>query len=316
MKDSLRPVAIPPGFTDQVIQDLRESNLRVRHDDLARTIPNYLKIVQRGAYEMLQPFLGARRDVSILEIGSGYGLGLCSLLLNGFDACGVEPGRTSGFEGRYERACELLRHNACDPSTRLMSALGESLPFANDAFDIVFSIAVLEHVDDPHQVMREAIRVCKPGGLVIMNVPNYDSFWEGHYNIFWLPYLLNHRLGSAYVRLFGRDPYFIDELNFTTPWQFDSKAAWAGPLDELRIYPFLFRPLLYISAFHYFGSIHAWEQHPVLRFFSPAGPASWFRPAVSTVAKTLTWMGTALGLAPVFNVVARKTVVSSIPSSR
>lgn len=45
------------------------------------------------------------------------------------------------------------------------------MPFKNGEFDIVFANHVLEHVDDPHQCMTEVLRVLKPGGWAIMQVP-------------------------------------------------------------------------------------------------------------------------------------------------
>jgi SAM-dependent methyltransferase len=45
------------------------------------------------------------------------------------------------------------------------------LPFANDQFDQVVCTQVLEHVPDPHAVIREIQRVLKPGGQVFLTVP-------------------------------------------------------------------------------------------------------------------------------------------------
>ncbi len=53
-------------------------------------------------------------------------------------------------------------------------------------------------------------------------VPNYGSIWEGHYAVFWIPYL-PPLLGKLYVRLYRRDPFFIDTLQFINP-------IWLGRL--------------------------------------------------------------------------------------
>jgi len=49
--------------------------------------------------------------------------------------------------------------------------VGQSLPFPDDTFDAVLSIAVLEHVNDPFLCARELIRVLKPGGRLMCAVP-------------------------------------------------------------------------------------------------------------------------------------------------
>jgi ubiquinone/menaquinone biosynthesis C-methylase UbiE len=42
----------------------------------------------------------------------------------------------------------------------------EALEFANSRFDLVFLKDVLHHAESPERVLREARRVCKPGGTV------------------------------------------------------------------------------------------------------------------------------------------------------
>ena len=50
---------------------------------------------------------------------------------------------------------------------------GQALPFRGDAFDTVFSHAVIEHVADPLAYLREIRRVLKPGGLVFLQTAPY-----------------------------------------------------------------------------------------------------------------------------------------------
>lgn len=52
----------------------------------------------------------------------------------------------------------------------------DSLPFPDGHFDGVTMLAVLEHVFDPHAVVREVHRVSRPGGDLVIDVPNVASF--------------------------------------------------------------------------------------------------------------------------------------------
>jgi len=49
---------------------------------------------------------------------------------------------------------------------------GTALPFANSSFDLVVLLEVLEHVGDERGLVREVVRVLKPGGQLVMSVPN------------------------------------------------------------------------------------------------------------------------------------------------
>jgi ubiquinone/menaquinone biosynthesis C-methylase UbiE len=88
---------------------------------------------------------------------------------------------------------------------------GEALSFPDESFDLVYSSNVLEHVQDPARVLAESVRVLKPGGYLFFTYPNYCSFWEGHYGMFWIP-CMNKPMAKLYVRLFGRYAGYIDSL--------------------------------------------------------------------------------------------------------
>lgn len=50
-------------------------------------------------------------------------------------------------------------------------------PFNDSEFDEIYLDNVLEHLDDPMQVMEEVHRVCKLGGSVKVIVPYFRSVW-------------------------------------------------------------------------------------------------------------------------------------------
>lgn len=61
--------------------------------------------------------------------------------------------------------------------------MGKVLPFKDNSFDAVISIAVLEHVKDPFLCAKEIVRVLKPEGELICCVPFLQSFhgYPHHY---------------------------------------------------------------------------------------------------------------------------------------
>ena len=54
----------------------------------------------------------------------------------------------------------------------LAVAVSENLPFQDSAFDLVLLHEVLEHVRDDALTLREACRVTRPGGNVVIFCPN------------------------------------------------------------------------------------------------------------------------------------------------
>jgi ubiquinone/menaquinone biosynthesis C-methylase UbiE len=150
------------------------------------------------------------RGYRILEIGSGTGgLGV-ALSLAGAKVFGVEPS-VFGVTASVERAKRYPQSSAY-----FCVGTAETLPFKKEFFDLVVSSAVLEHVGDIEETIREMFRVLKPGGKIYHEIPNYLFPVEPHYKIFWIP-LMPKRIGKIYAKLRGKNPLFLNHLNYTTP---------------------------------------------------------------------------------------------------
>jgi SAM-dependent methyltransferase len=53
--------------------------------------------------------------------------------------------------------------------------LDNDFPFQDENFDSVIAMMVVEHLYDPFHAMAEIARICRPGGTVIVNLPNIAS---------------------------------------------------------------------------------------------------------------------------------------------
>ena len=194
------------------------------------------------------------QGASIVDVGSGDGSQLALLSQRGFRMTGVERdtksvslqgGQAQVFEGSAE-------------------ALPDQLP--RESFDAVMFKQVLEHLADPVHALRNAARLLKPGGVMVVEVPNNESAiarqsglsWEHmdvprHINFFTLDTLQATARGAGlavegsffneFCRYFA-DGYIameqriFDHLGGAGPalrnssarsWRLLLKTAWAAP---------------------------------------------------------------------------------------
>lgn len=131
-------------------------------------------------------------NARILDVGCGLGMYTSKL-----HALGA---RVFGIDVQTWRLEEAQRRTNL---TTFVLAFSEALPFPDDSFDAVLLHEVVEHVNDDVQTIREAHRVIKRGGCIIIFAPNRLYPFETH----------GVYLGKRYV--FGNIPlvgYLPDRL--------------------------------------------------------------------------------------------------------
>lgn len=102
---------------------------------------------------------------TVLDIGCGGGYLAEAFTADGFEVTGLDPAVNSIAAARRYALENGL-------PIRYEVGRGESLPFKDRTFDIVCCCDVLEHVDDVRQVLREAARTLKPGGVFLYDTVN------------------------------------------------------------------------------------------------------------------------------------------------
>jgi SAM-dependent methyltransferase len=130
-------------------------------------------------------------------------------------ALGLHDG--AGFRAAYPRI-PYTRGDAC------------ALPFADGAFDIVFSNAVLEHVGGAERqraMVAEALRV---GGRVFLTTPNRRFPVEVHTRlplVHWLPGSLAHAVYDLTGRSWAKENHLLDAR--------DLRALFPGPVRVVSL---------------------------------------------------------------------------------
>lgn len=125
------------------------------------------------------------RDARVLDIGTGAGY-IASALAK----------RARGVE-----SVDIVDDRIVADGYRQTIVADENLPFEDDAFDVVVSNHVIEHVHDQERHLREVRRVVKDTGTVYLATPNRLWFRDPHYGlpfINWLPQCI----ADIYLRQF------------------------------------------------------------------------------------------------------------------
>ena len=112
--------------------------------------------------------MNSSSDLCFLEIGCGKGTHLTefSKLLSG-KFFGVDFEDIGDLEGCETYVCDLEK---------------ERLPFKDDSFDFIFSKSVIEHIHNTTNFLSESKRVLKPGGLLIVMTPDWQSQMKNFYD--------------------------------------------------------------------------------------------------------------------------------------
>jgi SAM-dependent methyltransferase len=122
-------------------------------------------------------FVGRRRLVTdlllrtgargrILDLGCGTG-GVLTHLGQFGAALGLDPAPEAAHYCRRRRVPMVV-------------GSGLELPFAAASFDAVLALDVIEHVPDDVALLREAWRVLRPGGVLLVTVPALPWLWSSH----------------------------------------------------------------------------------------------------------------------------------------
>lgn len=142
-----------------------------------------------------------------LEIGCGPGLMLDALRRKGW--------RVKGIERTPEVARQAREALGLDVTSEDLATLS-----SEPTFDLIFLFQVLEHLPEPAAVVHECSRRLKPGGRLIINVPNLGS-WQARFgrNVWWHldpPRHLFHFTSESLRRLMERGGLDVVDVSYAS----------------------------------------------------------------------------------------------------
>ena len=157
-------------------------------------LTRYFSSITRNRYlEILEEFEPFRKTNRILDIGCGYGFFLEVAKEKGWEVYGIELSKIASEECR-QKGINIFHGNLTD------------FRFDADAFDVIVSIEVIEHLSHPNLMLKQANKLLRKGGLVYITTPNFNSYLrhklKESYNIIDYPnhlcYFTNKTLKKAF----------------------------------------------------------------------------------------------------------------------
>ena len=211
--------------------------------------------MRKSAIEHSYALLGSIHGKKILEVGCGTGAQTVEFARQGALVTAIDVSTES-----VEQASKMARENGVSADVLVMN--GEQLHFEDGLFDIIYIDAVLMHAD-PEKVLREASRVCREEGRVLVLEPLQYNPFSLPYRLFFSPYkktkphYMTLRKFKAFQKYFRtmqhKEFYFFSVLLF--PFYSRGVPRMSGVVEAmdtatLRALPFL-RHLSWITVVEY-----------------------------------------------------------------
>ena len=109
---------------------------------------------------------------AVLDVGCGRGDLGAALVRRGWRVTGIDPS---------DQACAVARTRGME--TRVATL--ESAMLADESFDVVVMSHSLEHVAEPRADLARVRRLLRPGGLLLISVPNFGSWQRERFGAEW-----------------------------------------------------------------------------------------------------------------------------------
>ena len=122
--------------------------------------PQPVEMAMPGVHSGAQRLLSQLPRGSLVDLGAGQGA-----LSVWADSAGFQTTAVDFNKGNF----------VADSINFVQANLNQPLPIADDSFDVVAALEVIEHLENSYALLREISRILKPGGYAVVSTPNESS---------------------------------------------------------------------------------------------------------------------------------------------
>jgi len=214
------PIPYEPGTQEF----FREIDRRIFH-------PRYMRLTADASGKPFSLFVDfdALGGKDVLDVGCGSGIATQLLAEAGANVTAVDL-----TDWAVETTRRRLAAFGLDGDVRQADA--EQLPFEDASFDLVFSWGVIHHSSDMDRALAELVRVCRPGGQVVLMVYHRRSLFFLVYRAFQRFLPLARRLGLHFEGARAGETEGLIARHFTVP-ELREKLEAAG-LENVLVVPY------------------------------------------------------------------------------
>jgi len=187
----------------------------------------YNKVEQTRLFNLLKHISDKFQNPRVLDYGAGTGNLSTKFLQLGctVTACDVSV-----------KSLNLLQQKISSNKLSIQPFDGETLPIPDSHFDIIATYSVLHHIPDYISAIGEMIRVCKKGGIILIDHESNEQHWQP-----------NEALKTWF------------QLSKQTRLEHIQKLIKTGELFSLEFAKTVYMKLFVNSRYEREGDIHVWE---------------------------------------------------------